>query len=77
MIWYKNKRVLEEELNYPKKTYQDMYEEFIVKEVKSICNPNKTIELFKDFDRKTDFFESVQKTMAFYIQYKLMKIKDT
>ena len=37
LIWYKNKRVLEEELRFPKKTYQDMYDEFIVKEVKSIC----------------------------------------
>lgn len=59
MIWYKNKKILEEELNYPKKTHKDLYDEFIVKEVKSICNPNKTVGIFKDFDRKTDFFESV------------------
>jgi hypothetical protein len=33
--------------------------------------------MFKDFDRRKDFFESVQKTMAFYVQYKLIKLRDT
>jgi len=37
---------------------------------------NSSIDLFKDFDRCNDFFESVQKTMDFYIKYKLIKIRD-
>jgi len=40
-------------------------------------NSNTTDNIFKDFDRKTDFFESVQKSMAFYVKYKITKLKDT
>lgn len=36
---------------------------------------NSSIDIFKDFDRSSDFFESVQKTMDFYIKYKIIKVR--
>ena len=59
MVWFKNREVLETELNYAKKTYTDMYTEFTEKEIRKICMSNSAIDIFKDFDRGNDFFESV------------------
>ena len=76
VVWFKNKEVLENELNYPKKTYVDMYTEFTEKEIRKICMSNSAIDIFKDFDRGNDFFESVQKTMEFYIKYRLFRTRN-
>ena len=76
VVWFKNRRLLEDELGLAGRTYKDLYFEFIQKEIKKICMSNSSIDLFKDFDRCNDFFESVQKTMDFYIKYKLIKIRD-
>ena len=46
IIWYKNKEVLENELGFKKVDYDYMYDEFIVKEVRNICNSSKAINLF-------------------------------
>ena len=73
IIWYKNRRVLEDELDFPVCNYKDMYFGFIEKEVRNIIRANNSLDLFKDFERKRDFFESVKKTMTFYIEYKLIK----
>lgn len=54
-----------------------MYQEFIKKEIKKICMTNSSIDMFKDFDRGNDFFESVQKTMDFYIKYRLLKVRNS
>lgn len=50
-----------------------MYFGFIEKEVRNIIRANNSLDLFKDFERKRDFFESVKKTMTFYIEYKLIR----
>ena len=76
VVWFKNREVLENELRYPKKTYTEMYNEFSEKEIRKICMSNSAIEIFKDFDRGNDFFESVQKTMEFYTKYKLFRMRN-
>ena len=75
VIWSKNKRILEDELNYKKTSYKELYLNFIEKEIRKICMQNSSIDIFKDFDRSSDFFESVQKTMDFYIKYKCIKVR--
>ena len=37
--------------------------EFITNEIKKICNQNKVIDMFKDYDRSNDFFGSVMWTV--------------
>ena len=75
VIWFKNREILEKELNYPKKTYKELYDEFITKEIRKICLRNSCINLFKDYNRCDDFFESVQKSMGFYKKYRVIKNK--
>ena len=75
VIWSKNKQVLEQELNYKRTSYKELYLQFIEKEIRKICMQNSSIDIFKDFDRSSDFFESVQKTMDFYIKYKIIKVR--
>ena len=75
VIWSKNREILEKELNYPPTTYKNLYMHFIEKEIRKICMQNSSIDIFKDFDRSSDFFESVQKTMEFYIRYRIIKVK--
>ena len=52
--------MLETEYKYPVKTYNEMYSEFVEKEVQKICNKNKSVNLFKDFQRTRDFMNKVQ-----------------
>lgn len=59
VVWYKNRDILEKELGFKKTTYKELYMEFIEKEIKKICLQNSSIDLFKDFNRGDDFFESV------------------
>ena len=76
VIWFKHRNILEKELGFDgTKSYKSLYVEFIEKEIKKICMTNSSIDLFKDFNRCNDFFESVQKTMEFYVKYKLIKVR--
>lgn len=76
VIWFKHREILEKELGFDgTKSYKSLYVEFIEKEIKKICMTNSSIDLFKDFNRCNDFFESVQKTMEFYVKYKLIKVR--
>ena len=75
VIWSYHKDTLESELNYPPTDYRTMYLEFIEKEIHKMCNQNKAIDLFKDYDRNHDFYESVMKTMNFYIKYKVHRMR--
>lgn len=75
VIWFKHRHILEKELGFKGKSYKSLYVEFIEKEIKKICMTNSSIDLFKDYNRCNDFFESVQKTMEFYVKYKLIKVR--
>ena len=76
VIWFQNKHILENELGFPKRNYDEMQDEFIVKEVSKLCKNNNPIDLFKDFDRKKDLILSVQKSMKFYVEYKLILVRE-
>ena len=76
VMWYQNRRVLEDELNFPKVSYDYLQEEFCKKALKNILQANNGMEIFRDLDRNTDFIENVQRTMNFYVHYKLMRQKE-
>lgn len=72
VIWYQNQHVLKRELNLGDISYDKLKKDFKIKQVRNLII-GRSEDMFRDFDRKTDFIESVQKTMEFYVKYKSIR----
>lgn len=73
VIWYQNQHVLKSEFKFGDQlSYEKLKDDFRIKQVRTLIK-GRPDDMFRDFDRGTDFIESVQKTMEFYVKYKSIR----
>ena len=73
VIWAQNQHVLKRELDLGEGlSYDQLKRDFKIKQVRASIK-GRPEDMFRDFNRKSDFIESVQKSMEFYVRYKCIR----
>lgn len=80
VIWSKNREILENELQYPKRKYEELFVDFLQKEMNKLVHSSqqKTIEaIFYELNRKDDMMLEIMKQMDFAKRYNFLISKNT